>query len=131
MRKFLPLLALLAVIGCNKGPSITGTWTLSGVPQVTSAEATYAADGTFTQTVDVNNMKMVAKGTYTMAEDKMTEQVTTIDIPGQPEMSKMLQGNPAMKEKNVSTLKWDGNDKLTLTSMRAGKQVTLTCIRKK
>lgn len=136
----LPLLALFAV-GCSK-PGLEGKWTMTG-----GSMAKSQATGTITYTgnkfslemeIPQVSLKLIAKGTYKLEADKLTqttEEVVIDDSKVAPQMKAMIKAvatpesvKKQMNADNSSTVKFTDADNVLLNG---GKDGDVTLVRVK
>lgn len=78
----LGLLLALLLAGCSKSP-IVGTWEGSD-PNMGSASATFTfnSDKTYSTSLNMQDMELTVKGTYTLEGDNLTLQPVSLDATG-------------------------------------------------
>ncbi|MFZ4508639.1 MAG: hypothetical protein ACOYON_13170 [Fimbriimonas sp.] len=76
------LIAVVAMVGCQSGPSVVGKWnsTLQGVPAVYE----FSSDGKMTQSAEAMGIKIKATGIYSFAGEDLKITPQTLEAPGLP-----------------------------------------------
>lgn len=124
IQKALPLILLVALFGCNKGPSLAGKWSVSatGIPAGAKVEVDFT-DSAFTQTLDltISGMKIHATttGNYKIEADKIKMTTTDIkvddkDLPPQFRDAMKTQMDKELNQTKEGTIKIEG-DTATIT----------------
>lgn len=147
MRYTLALAAVLALAGCNSGPSLVGTWDVSGLsdmPSGAKTTMTFAAPDKMTMVVKSDlpipsakaSMTATIHGTYAQKGDALTLKAETANLKfdGLPAQMQALADQNAEQGKQQmldqinkspeSKIAWEGTDKVTVSG--SGQTMTMT-----
>jgi hypothetical protein len=121
----------LALVGCQKKPSLIGTWDMAGGP-IPGEQVLAFKEGDVLETTSkfevpqLGSIEVVSTGSYKLEEAKLTITPKTFEFKGNvPEMLKTV-AEGQMNKPQVMTLEWKSDDEIVGTIADSqGQTVTL------